>query len=120
MHTLVHHIPEFISLHGSLAPFSQQGLERLNDVITKDYYRNTNHRNDALQSLIMKLNRLEELRDTEEQKPYRKHCCTLCKEPGHNSRTCQLINIIIIILCIHALYTKLKILQRLSLIHENK
>ena len=90
MHTLVYHIPKFISLHGSLARFSQQGLERLNDIITKDYFRSTNHRNDALQSLMMKLNRIEELRDTEEQKQYQKHCCTLCEQPGHNSHTYHL------------------------------
>ena len=90
MHTLIYHIPEFISLHGSLAPFSQQGLERLNDTITKDYFRSTNHRDDALQSLLKKLNRLEELRDTEEQTHHQIHCCKLCKQPGHNSRTCYL------------------------------
>ena len=35
------------------APFptalSQQALERLNDNITKDFFRSTNHRNDALE-----------------------------------------------------------------------
>ena len=36
MHTLIFHVPEFIKLHGSLAPYSQQGLECLNDSISKD------------------------------------------------------------------------------------
>lgn len=90
MHTLVYHIPEFISLYGSLAPFSQQGLEKLNDNITKDYFRSTNHRKDSLESLMMKLNRLQELSDTKEQTHYQIHCCKLCKQPGHNSRTCHL------------------------------
>lgn len=39
MHTLVFHVPQLIELYGSLAPFSQQGLECLNDIITKDYFR---------------------------------------------------------------------------------
>ena len=43
IHLLVHHIPEFLKLHGSLAPFSQQGLEKHNDIITKDYFKNTSY-----------------------------------------------------------------------------
>ena len=88
MHTLVFHIPEFIELYGSLAPFSQQGLERLNDCLTKDYFRSTNHRQDALKTLLLKLNRLEELQSEERHK--REHHCRLCNNLGHNSRTCPL------------------------------
>ena len=88
MHTLVFHVPEFIELYGSLAPFSQQGLERLNDNITKDYFRSTNHRQDALRMLLMKLNRLEELQGEERHKQV--HHCKLCHNSGHNSRTCPL------------------------------
>ena len=36
MHTLIFHVPEFLNLYGSLLPFSQQGLEKLNDNLTKD------------------------------------------------------------------------------------
>ena len=50
MHTLVYHVPEFIGLYGCLAPFSQQGLEWLNDSLTKDYFRSTNHHKDALKA----------------------------------------------------------------------
>ena len=61
IHTLVFHIPEFLDLYGSLAPFSQQGLEKLNDNLTKDYFRSTNHKDcDVLRQLLLKLNRLEE------------------------------------------------------------
>ena len=45
MHILVSHIPPFIKLYGSLACFPQQGLEKLNDEITKDYFSSTNQRN---------------------------------------------------------------------------
>ena len=62
MHILVSHIPQFIPLYGSLACFSQQGLEKLNDEITKDYFRSTNQCNtESLVQLMCKLNRLEEL-----------------------------------------------------------
>ena len=88
MHTLVFHVPEFIELHGSIAPYSQQGLEWLNDNITKDYFRSTNHRQDALRTLLMKLNRLEELQAEKRHKQV--HHCKVCSDSGHNSRTCPL------------------------------
>lgn len=56
------HVTSYIhELYGSLAPFSQQRLERLNDCITKDYFRSTSHRGDALKTLLLKLNRLDQL-----------------------------------------------------------
>jgi len=33
IHLLTNHIPEMLKLHGSLANFSQQGLEKLKDLI---------------------------------------------------------------------------------------
>ena len=64
MHILVAHIPKFLKDIGSLAPYSQQGLDKLNDDITKDYFKGTNHRNKgALSQFMLKLNRLEELTD---------------------------------------------------------
>ena len=38
MHAMVAHLPEFMELYGSVAPFTQQGLEKLNDVYTKYYF----------------------------------------------------------------------------------
>ena len=89
IHTLSSHVHEFLYLYGSLAPFSQQGLEKLNDDITKDYYRSTNHHEDALQQMLLKLNRLEDLQDTTTL-PKQVHNCKNCNSPGHNSRTCKL------------------------------
>ena len=40
MHIVVSHIPQFIKLYGNNSHFSQQGLEKLNDEITKDYGTN--------------------------------------------------------------------------------
>ena len=62
MHLLIANIPEFLKLHGLLAPYSQQGLEKLNDDVTKVYYRDTNHRTkEALKQVLLKRNRTEEL-----------------------------------------------------------
>ena len=35
IHLLVSHIPQFLEMYGTLAPFSQQGLEKLNDDLTR-------------------------------------------------------------------------------------
>lgn len=85
MHTLVSHVPEFSEMYGTIALFSQQGLEKLNE----DYFRSTNHRDrDALKQMLLKLNRLEELTDEGCIRSKQTHLSTLCKKPGHNSRTC--------------------------------
>ena len=50
MHALVAHLHEFLQIHGAIVPFTQQGLEKLNDVFTQQYFQSTNHREyDALQ-----------------------------------------------------------------------
>lgn len=88
IHLLVCHIPEFLKRYGTIASFSQQGVERLNDLITKDYFRSTNHR-DALMQIMLKLNRLEELNDNGCVRARGTHRCTKCKAVGHNARTCD-------------------------------
>ena len=89
MHALVAHIPKFLKDIGSLAPYSQQGLEKLNDDITKDYFKSTNHRGKgALSQIMLKLNRLEELTDQEYYRTKHLHVCSNCKEMGHNCKTC--------------------------------
>ena len=89
IHLLVHHIPEFLILHRSLAPFSQQGLEKLNDIITKDYFKSTNHHHlEALRQILQKLNRLEILEDDKCSRLKTTHVCGICEQPGHNARTC--------------------------------
>ena len=61
MHVLV---ATFLEKFGSLAIFSQQGLEKLNDDITKAYFKSTNHHNKtAMIQIMLKLNRLESLTD---------------------------------------------------------
>lgn len=67
MHILVKHVPEFLKCYGNLITFTQQGLEKLNNQITIDFARNTNHnyrKLDALKQLMQKKNRVESLKDS--------------------------------------------------------
>ena len=62
IHVLMSHIPEFLDMYGAIVAFSQQGLEKLNEEVTQDYFRSTNHRDgESLNQLLRKLNRLEEM-----------------------------------------------------------
>ena len=38
MHCMMMHVSEFMTLHGAIIPFTQQGLEKYNDLMTKDYF----------------------------------------------------------------------------------
>lgn len=85
MHALVWHVPEFIQLYGSISPFTQQGLEKLNDKTTKDYFRSTNQRGlDSLIQIVNKRNRMEYLEDLGCQRDTRSITCSNCKQQGHN------------------------------------
>ena len=54
-HILVCLVPEFLSMYGSLDPFSQQGLENLNDDLTKSFFSGTKHHDlHALQQMLLK------------------------------------------------------------------
>ena len=86
IHVLVSHIPEFLSLYDPISLFSQQGLEKLNDDLAKDYFRSTNHRDgEALKQLLLKLNRLEELANDDFCRKKKEYQCHSCKMVGHNS-----------------------------------
>ena len=39
IHCMYAHVGQFLRLHGSLLPFTQQGLEKYNDRLSKVYYR---------------------------------------------------------------------------------
>ena len=38
MHCMMAHVGEFFTTHGALLPFTQQGLEKYDDTITKDFF----------------------------------------------------------------------------------
>ena len=84
MHAMMNHVSEFMALHGSILPFTQQGMEKYNDVMTKDYFRATSHRGEqCLVQILQKQNRLE-LLESMGMKRQKRFCvtCSLC-----NTRT---------------------------------
>jgi len=38
IHAMANHVHEFMTMHGSILPFTQQGLEKFNDVMTKEFF----------------------------------------------------------------------------------
>ena len=94
---MVFHVPEFLSLYGNLIPFSQQGLEKLNDHLTKDYFSSTSHQEqNALQQLMLKLNRLEELNDKgADQRQKQVHYCEICKKAIIRVRVASNLNVLV-------------------------
>ena len=91
IHAMANHTGEFMTVHGSILPFTQQGLEKFNDTMTKDYFRATCHRNEqALIQILQKRNRIEHMKDTGTV-PRKHHSvsCSCCGEEGHNRLTCS-------------------------------
>ncbi len=90
IHAMFNHVGQFMRIHGSNLPFTQQGLEKLNDVMTKHYFRSTSHQNEqALVQLLEKQNRIELLADNgAKQEKHHDIGCSNCKQKGHNKLTC--------------------------------
>jgi hypothetical protein len=58
INTFVHHLHEFVELYGNVKVFNQQGLEKLNDQTTTQFFRGTN-RKEFLKQLLNKRNRIK-------------------------------------------------------------
>ena len=55
MHSLAMHVSQFLTLHGNISKFGQQGLEKLNDFMTIFYQHISNHREqEALKQVLEK------------------------------------------------------------------
>ena len=85
MHCMMHHVAEFMVLHGSILPFTQQGLEKYNDIMTKDYFRSTSHRDEqCLVQILQKRNRIEHLESLgAKRKKQHEVSCSNCHQKGH-------------------------------------
>ena len=93
IHALVAHLHEFFEIYGTVVPFTQQGLEKLNNVYTQFYFRSTNHHEyESLKQLLLKQIRLESLADMGYQRKKQIQTCSVCKQPGHNKRKCSAHN----------------------------
>ena len=89
IHALMNHVGEFLKIHGSILPFTQ-GLEK-NDVLTKSYFRSSNHQGEvALRQILEKQNRIEHLETigVKKVKLMDIHCSN-CRTAGHNRPTCS-------------------------------
>ena len=90
IHAFSKHVPQFIRLHDNLISFTQQGLEKLNDVSTKEFQRASNHHSiEALRQMLEKRNRLKTLEDEGHVRIKHSQKCSNCKRTGHNKRSCK-------------------------------
>ena len=81
---------QFLTLHGNISKFGQQGLEKLNDFTTIFYQHASNHREqEALKQVLEKRNRIDELEGNGHHRIGREQKCSVCKEKGHNKKTCS-------------------------------
>ncbi|XP_069103679.1 uncharacterized protein [Argopecten irradians] len=88
MHILFYHVAELIEIHGNISKFTQQGLEKMNDVCTKAYFRSTNHKNNtALKQILEKQNRQHLLEHNFRDKE-KTVTCSNCKKVGHRCGKC--------------------------------
>ena len=91
IHAFSMHVPEFVKLYGNIISFTQQGLEKLNDVSTKQFQRASNHRNiESLRQMLEKRNRIESLEDSGHARAKKIQTCSKCKMTGHNKRSCKI------------------------------
>ena len=61
MHAFVSHLHEFVFLYKDINAFNCQGLEKLNDITTNQYFKGTNKKSTALRQMMDKRNRMEYL-----------------------------------------------------------
>jgi hypothetical protein len=67
MHIFYSHVHQFLSLHGSLRKFTQQGCEKLNDILTTSYFRGSNHRGlEAIKQIFLRASRVNKLQISRE------------------------------------------------------
>ena len=62
---VMQHVSQFMTLSGAILPFTQQGLEKYNDLVTKDYFRSSSHRvQECWTQILQKQNRIEDLENS--------------------------------------------------------
>lgn len=89
MHSLYAHVPEFLKLYQNLAYYTQQGMEKYNDTVSKDYFRSSNHRGvSALKQLFFKKHRIQLLEAAGLERVKESYHCGHCSTSGHTIKTC--------------------------------
>ena len=89
MHALYAHVPEFLTLHKNLEYFTQQGIEKYNDITSKNFFRSSNHRGvSALEQIFLKKSRVQYLEQVGCARVKKIYTCSNCKTEGHTMKTC--------------------------------
>ena len=88
MHVMACHVPEAMRLHGNISHFCQQGLEKVNELVTRWYKRSTNFGKDSYRQIMAKQHRLHLLQDRCKRTPKWTVQCSNCNQKGHNRQTC--------------------------------
>ena len=84
------HMPQSMSVHGSLSGFSQQTFEKMNDQLKGLYFKASDHKLGNLQAfeqILQKMNRIAYLLPTCQRK-HLIYTCSECGKEGHNTRSC--------------------------------
>ena len=91
MHLFVVHTADLIERLGSIHLFNAQGLEKLNDLTTTEYYKGTNHRKgvESLTQIMRRSNRRLYRAHKGIELPQKPKKCGKCGQyAGHNRTTC--------------------------------
>ena len=89
MHALYAHVPEFLKLYQNLACYTQQGMEKYNDTVSKDYFRSSNHRGvSAIKQIFLKKHRMQLLEAAGAERVKESYNCGNCLTSGHTIKTC--------------------------------
>lgn len=89
MHALYAHVPEFVRLYSNISQFNQQGMEKYNDIVSKNYFRSSNHRRiEALKQLMLKKMRIQFLEGKGYEREKHSYTCGNCGTQGHTIKTC--------------------------------
>ena len=89
MHALYAHVPEFLHLYSNFEYFTQQGMEKYNDLTSKNFFRSSNHRGvSALRQIFYKKGRVQFLEQAGCPRIKKKYKCSNCDNEGHNLKTC--------------------------------
>ena len=98
MHAFYSHVPEFLKLYQNISFFNQQGLEKYNDQVSKDYFRSTNHKgSEALLQLMMKKQRIFQLQVMGAERVKKVTSAVIAKKLGIASKIAQLTTLIAVL-----------------------
>ena len=87
MHSLYAHVPEFLKLYQNLAYYTQQGMEKYNNTVSKDFSRSSNQVS-ALKKLFLKKHRIQLLEAAGLERVKESYNCGNCSTSGHTIKTC--------------------------------